>query len=435
LPLKIQTPIELIARVKLDMFYYLTYLSPLVILLFLFSWIIKPSLNWGWNIKFGKTFSNIPIKSTKQAKNLLTASIIVSIISAYYPYLPTINPQNLLLGIDTAWYVNNTQIIEKDISQAFNVSGGSRPTIYLFIISLKKITGLDTTLIVKFLPAILNPLLIYSIYFFTYMISLDDNFASWAAFFTACGYQITVNMYAFFLTNMLGLTLLFFSLGYLFKTLHENDRTSLIAASLIGSLIVFTHPWTLSQYFASVITLTLSVFYRYYKDRKEYTFLKPLMIYISVIALTELVKIQLFQGVGGLAASSYAVKSFIGLLGFWAHSIFSFQFLYGGLTSNLPLIALATAGAFYFDNNEPSERFLSILVALTSIVFLVGSETIKSRLFFNLPIGFLAASGFLHITKRIEGGNFRKYFIFFTVTNMLTYLFRSLAMIVILSGY
>jgi hypothetical protein len=434
-PLNITNILESIALIKLDFFYYFTYLTPLIIILLLFSWMFKIILKWGWN---KIPIKNTPINQTQKnpyINTLLIASITLSIIASIYPYLQSINPQNLLIGVDTEYYINSTEILDSNVFQAFNITGGSRPLIHLAIFSIIRLTGINSLIVVKYFPILLNPLLTISVFFITYQIYRDEKHASWAAFFTASGYQVTINMYSFFLTNMLGLVLAFFSLGFLFRTLREDDISSLLVASLLGTLLVFTHPWTLSQYFASVTALTGFIFYRYRTEGKEYKLLKPLIIYLGILVIAEIAKSIFLKGFGGMAAISLSFEGLEGFFEFWSHNIFSIQFLYGGLHSNLILILLAIAGAFLLDYENIYERYFTILIALTSTVFLIGTEMIKSRLLFNLPIGIFAALGFLHVLHRIENKKMKQVLTLFIVSTMCVYLFQSLAKIVILSAH
>ena len=92
-------------------------------------------------------------------------------------------------------------------------------------------------------------------------------------------------------------------------------------------------------------------------------------------------------------------------------------------------------GVYLLDFKNVYERYISIIIAVTSVVFLLGVEIIKSRLFFNLPIGILAALGFLYLKQRIKDKFTRYSLIVFTVTSMCVYLFQSLGMIVILTSF
>ena len=81
---------------------------------------------------------------------------------AYYPYLPSLNPEGKAVGVDYHFYVKATTLIEEDLTQVLIVGGFSRPMIYILILGFQKVIGSDVSVAVKFLPVLLNPLLVLS---------------------------------------------------------------------------------------------------------------------------------------------------------------------------------------------------------------------------------------------------------------------------------
>jgi len=74
-----------------------------------------------------------------------------------------------------------------------------------------------------------------------------------------------------------------------------------------------------------------------------------------------------------------------------------------------------------------SDLFFLVFLVLSSLLFLVGDDTIKSRLVFNIPVGFLCSCGFLYIRNTIRLNKIRYTYSFYIITTMITYLFRTLA--------
>ena len=91
---------------------------------------------------------------------------------------------------------------------------------------------------------------------------------------------------------------------------------------------------------------------------------------------------------------------------------------------------LCAVGVLIFKEENISELFFIMLLVLSSLLFLVGDDMIKSRLVFNIPVGFLSSCGFLYIRDTIRLKKIRYIFTFFTLISMITYLFRTLANIV-----
>ena len=95
----------------------------------------------------------------------LALAIVLAVAGALYPYSRAINPDSLPVGADVPLYVDWMKEVEKNPYQAFVVEGGSRPLILLLIYVVEHVFGFSTLDIVKFLPVLLNPLLVSSVFF------------------------------------------------------------------------------------------------------------------------------------------------------------------------------------------------------------------------------------------------------------------------------
>jgi len=427
-PLGLAGPFEAAARLEGDLFYVASYLAPLLVLPLMFTWVLKPLIRWGWGdgADAGRREPRVRGEVSLMASLFLAFTASLAVAAALYPYGPAVNPRGVNVGVDIPSYVGTAEVVERDVSQAFKVSGGARPLIYLAVYGFQRLLGLDAPSAVRFLPVLLNPLLAVAVFFMAMEAFGDGWVAGWASFFTVCGFPVTVGMYSYFLTDMLGLCLIFFSLGFLFRALRCGCRVSIALASLLGGLLVFTHPWTFDQYYAAAALTAVVV---WYKARGGEAFGKvwALASYLGSLGLAELLKMLVFRGVGGVSASSTAISGVSGLPDFWFSSIFSFRLLYGGFMSSVVLLGLAVAGVYLLAGRRVPEVFLQVFMAATSLLFLVGDETIKSRLLYNVPIGVFASLGLLSLLGRNEAAGFRKEFTLFVVLNLIVYLFRSLA--------
>ena len=361
---------------------------------------------------------------------LLVLSVFLGVVAALYPYFPAVNPEGKGVGVDIPHYVKAAEIVERDLSQAFEVMGGSRPVIFLLIYGFQRLIGSDASTAVKFLPVILNPLMIATAFFLAYEAFRDEWTAGWTAFFTACGYQITIGMYSYFLTNMLALSLVFLSLGFLFRSLRRGCDLSLILAVIPGILLVFTHPWTFVQYVATTILTIIVSFYRTRKENDSYEKIKRATIYVAFLGFADFGKTILFHGYGSFSANSMVLNRISGLPKFWMESIFSFRLLYGGTISVVFLVGLAVLGVYIIEISEFSEIYFIVFLAVTSFLFMISDEMIKSRLLYNVPIGLFAAIGMSGLYRKEFNANLKKCFILFVILNLIVYLFRSLANLV-----
>ena len=146
-----------------------------------------------------------------------------------------------------------------------------------------------------------------------------------------------------------------------------------------------------------------------------------LTYYIVVVFLAEMVKVLVFGGLGGAGATSMVVKHLTELAGFWASSLFSFHYLYGGYMSHWVLFILVFVGLLLFRADDESGHYLLCLLFLSSLVFFLSGEITKSRLLYNIPLGLFSSVALVLLDRRC--GLSLYFFVFF---NSLFYLFMSL---------
>lgn len=416
------SPLHGVAMFWLDLFFIHSNLAPLLVLPFLFLWINNYVRISSWEPKDKKKLLNKK-ELTNISKLILLFSLILSLYSSFYPYLPKINPQGRYVGVDEEFYVKVISEMEINLFQAFNVSKGSRPLIFLFILGFKRLFGLSTSYSVRFFPVLLNLLLVASVFLLGYEFTQNSEIAAYAAFFTSTGFPITVGMYSYFLANNLGLILISFSLGLLFRAIRKKSKRDLAAASLLGIMLAFTHPWTLDQYVASLAVITGLYWYRNRITGKNKQTLNMLTLYLGTLVISELIKLSMGDFGGVAATTSTVVNQFISLSKFWYSSIFNFKLLYGGFMSNLLLILLAIIGQHYFTLEGVKDDYFRWFLILTSLMYILTSGNIKSRLLYNIPFGLYASMGLEKASTWMD----RRLVKGFAVTYSTAYLFMCLA--------
>jgi len=424
-PLGWASPLEGVADVETGLFYLAAYLVPLLILPLLYMWVLKPLARWGLGREVTVARVRSGVDDVRWSRLLLMFSLVLGVVASLYPYGSSVNPDGRDVGVDYQSYVKKMEALQDDPSQ-----GSSRPLFYIVINAFRQVTGLDASDSVKYSPLLLIPLLTIAAYFLAKETFDDVRYGAWAAFFTVCGVQVTVGMYSFFLTNWLGLSIEFLSLGFLFRALRKKNNIDISVASVLGGLLVFTHPWTFTQYVVTTVAMSVLYWYRTRPKGLHDEEMKTLITYIICMGLAEFLKVYLFRGGGGISASSTAIRHSSSFLNFWWTSIFSFRLLYGGTLAMALLWGLCVAGVLIFKEENISELFFIMLLVLSSLLFLVGDDMIKSRLVFNIPVGFLSSCGFLYILNTIRLKKIRYIYSFYTITSMITYLFRTLANIV-----
>jgi hypothetical protein len=348
--------------------------------------------------------------------------IALGVVAAVYPYSKAINPGSLDVGVDMGHYVNDSKIVEKNVSFAFEAFGRTRPMIFLTIYGFQKLFSLDAVSAVRFLPILLNPLLALTAFFFASEVFTNKRLGVWAAFFTVCGFQVTVGMFSYFLANMLGLCFIYASLGFLFRAIRMESNGLLMLSSLLGSLLVFTHTWTLVQFLAAYFIALLLTYYEY-GDNKKF---RLMLIYFISLSLAEVLKIFVFHGYGVFAASSTTLRGSSGLSLFWYNNISVFRALYGGIMSNVLFLGLTIVGILFLNHNSVAKLYLKTLISISFPVFLFSGVDNMSRLLYNLPFGLFSSLGYVFIFSYIQKKELKIILPLLMVIIMVVYVFRSM---------
>jgi len=393
------------------------YLSLSFIVLFLFSsTITKPILG-------EKTR-----ESQASSSNLgLVVLVLVSFLAAAYPYIPSVNPKGVTAGIDAFHYLEAYEGVEDNLLNIFSVYEGSRPTIFLIIYFLRITTGAEVLSILRFLPFAVYPMLVYATYGFTLEVLGDNETAVWASFFTLTGVQLTVGAFSYYVTNMLALVFMYMSLICLFRYLRLGSVLVLAASIFFAGLTVFTHPWTSDQYVGSAVLTAIITGYFEWRGNLGFTKTRALFAYILGVFAFYLLKSWMVTDIKGTFTLITLADSFTSVSQFLFQLQWGTLYKYGGLMANILAILLLIAGVFSIKPKNDTLHYLFNFISASSLVFLVGNESIKSRILYNIPIGIFMAVGLLNLTKDLSN---RRTVLGAVVLFQLAYLLRSFANIV-----
>lgn len=430
LPLGFVSPLIWFADLELALFYVFAHLAPLMVISIIFILFLKPLVQRYLRVKGEFLTSRLHSKDEFYGEKihlyswtLLALSLVISVIGALYPYSSSINPEGVPVGVDVHYYLEWMVPVEQSLYSAFTVANGSRPMMLLMIYVFQHGFGFGALEAVKYLPILLNPLFVLSVFFMVLHATEDWEWASLASLFSASGFAITVGMYSYFLTNMLGLILIFSAIGFLFKAIRTRSKVFLASASALGSLAVYTHPWTFTQYYAAT---ALFLIYKYFRDKR---FNESLIVltYLGITGFVDVLK-GLMGGLEVYGAITSTAPNVIELTRFWSNNIFAFRQMYGGLLSNTVLLGLATFGVYSLNRRKPYHLFLSLLLLVSSLYYLMVDGSDQTKLLYNIPFGVLAS---LVILLLIRDTTFNRRinitFMLFTETYMIVYLLRSLA--------
>jgi len=432
LPFGIASPLAWFADLELSLFYVAASIAPLIAAAILCMWFLRPLIEYvgidrllGSWLNLDSDLGDGEINVNQRA--ILALVLTFSVVGALYPYVPEINPSAVPVGVDVHYYLEWMAEVDRDLSSVFTAARGSRPLMLLLIFFLQRVSGLGVLEIVKYLPVLLNPLLALAVYFLVSRTTGDMAWAALASLFTALGFTTTVGMYAYFLANLLALSVNFSALALLFVAMRTGRGIYLVSALALGVLAVFTHPWTFIQYYAAV---ALFFGFRFFRE-KRFEGRNAALAFLGVTGLADLLKGALVGGVWGSGLVASTAHELSEAAGFWLGNIFAFRLLYGGLFSNVVLLLFAALGAYGLSWKEPFRLFLMGLLVASSLYYFLAEGAIQSRILFNVPLGVFAALGLLLL---MEQGSlkkeFRRVLLLFAGVFMSVYLLRSLANLV-----
>jgi hypothetical protein len=435
LPFGFHSPFVEVAELELALFYVFAPLAPIIVLIIIpisilkltapgyletINQIIKPII-----VKIALSFRTDKLFSIP-SMILMVISLIVSIIGAIYPHSPSINPEEMTFGVDVHYYLEWMVPVEKDPFSVFTVANGSRPIFLLLIYVFRRGLGLSVVEAVKYLPVLINPFLVLSVYFMVSWATDDREWAALASFFSASGFLITVEMYSYFLTNMFGLSLIFFALGFLFRAINTEKILYLILSSIFGSLLVFTHPWTFAQYYVATV---LFLVYLHIKE-KRFNISLYVLLFLLLTGFADILKLVI-GGLEAYRAISLTGFNMIELMRFWNNNIFAFRQMYGGLLSNTVLLGLAALGVYLLNHKKIYNIYLMLLLLISLSYYFIVDGSDQTKLLYNMPFSVLSSFVILFILRDSILDTRRKMVsLLFIVIYMMTYFLRSLANLV-----
>ncbi len=395
--------------------------SPILIFLLLFSFMVKFLVKefkieklWNKNnfideneIIVSKSVT-VPIR-TKLL--VLLFFIIISITISLIPHSQIINTTNQEIGVDTDEYKEWINILinssnpQEIIEQAFTIhSSGDRPLTLIFLLSIVKITQVDDSSIVEYMPAILGPLLILSVYFLTRELTLNDKISLIAAFLTAVSFHTLVGIYAGLFANWLALAIGYFSFVFLFKYLKNKSSFNIMMFFILVTLTLFVHVYTwtiftIVMYVFLIISLKMKLHVRRQVILLILTLSFSVIIDITRIAITG-------SSSSGVQEAVYIVNSSLDLDHFsqrWDNLTFTTQIYVGGIFSNFIIFALGLYWLLRSNLKEPTAIFIVIFMSIGIVPLFVGNEVIQARVLYDIPFQIPAAIALGQLMKNIKG--------------------------------
>jgi hypothetical protein len=383
-------------------------ITPILALALLCTFLVKLSINrFVSKIQLPKvSFKEFDIISWLKPEYLLGLALYITVFSITYTWNPNINSQMKPYGVDLPKYLISLEELGTP-TLILTFQHSDRAFLYLLTYFLSQSFNIPINAVITNLPYLLNPLLVLSIYFFVLKSSKSKLFAAVSALITSLSYVPVINIYSYYLSNVLSLSLVYLSLGFLFSSLEEWKPVETIASIILGVLNIFTHPWTFLHYSAAI---TLHFVWTLYNSRKknDYYEVKILFLYLFITGSVYLMKgfylgeDQVLSETSVINAPGYESQDF------YKNNDLTFNSLYGGLLGNSLLFLTAVLGVSLLQYDERVNMFFISLLTVSLPIYLQNHfkilsgelvNYIPSRILFNQPIGVFSSILILYINN------------------------------------
>jgi len=336
---------------------------------------------------------------------LLLIMVGVAVFVSYYPFFS--RSSSSLVGSDSAVYYGWMQ----DMAQSgpWIALNTDRPLSNLFMYGIQNGFGLSSEAIVRLMPIICCVGLSLAVFWFVRVGLHNDFVAFTSGFFTIFSFQTTVGIYAYSISNWLGLIWAFLILGSILKSSSKYSWGYSFIAALFGVALLFTHPYTWDVIVAVLLAYLLWQLLRLYLKRSS---AKLHIIQLGSVLIFNFVAYGIYsilpfgKGVtsGGVGFAGRSLV-FPNILGLQDGLKTSAEMWVGGLYGNPLLLILAILGMIAIVGFASRfNRLMFLWVMLPSLVlFVVSSENYMFyRIFYVLPVQVLAAIGIFWVFRFFE---------------------------------
>jgi hypothetical protein len=337
----------------------------------------------------------------------LFSALIIPALATFLLYTPAVNPSNMVIGVDILYYVDFLRDLQgssqNGLEFLYKVFSSDRSLTLLIIYSISRLFAIDFRLASIYLPAILSPFLILSLYYLTLNLFRNKLCASLACFLAATGPFTTASFYGGFLANWLGLSLTYLSLNIMMKSIEQYSMKALLLSILLSILSHLAHPVSWSFLMAAITLTALLVTAQRNTGRG---ILKFLAAFIAVNILYDFIKTRILKFTGATVVAESIVStelSFANLVNFWPINVFMAYFHVGGAFNFPPTYIFALLGMAVFS----IARFLKFDILRMWVLaglplYLLGPDYVQARTLQNIPIDIFASGGLVMVLEYLS---------------------------------
>jgi len=408
-----------LSNINNDTYFLLSPLSTIFLLDLLYAWLLRivareatrysstaRSIAHFLSEPFAKIISSVKTRSLSdsartfkilsQPRLLLIISLAASVLLAFVPYRPDLNPNGILVGVDSPTYVTwISQMLARPVPQALQyafVEGldGSRPLL-LVVLYIVSSLGVSPSQVIEYLPMILAPLLALSTYAFVRFGQGSASFAGLTALFTPFTFYIPVGLWGGYYANMLALVFAYLFLTILLLFSKSPSATKYSAMFALSIALFLTHPWTWVLIATAGLVFALSL----WRETRLTIHLKSIAgIIITGVAL-DVLKNTIFATRTVAADLATKLPTSADPSTFWVNLVDGLLYTHSGLFASWIILGVALFACFALRFRDWFERLVFLWVGVASIPFLLLDSYNQTRIVYDLPIPVLMATSSL----------------------------------------
>jgi hypothetical protein len=359
---------------------------------------------------FVKTYSNNKNTERKLNQRFLFISILLlSILIPTIPHLPTINPENRYVGVDTFWYVTWIRPLDDSSFYEFlnhifaEQSHGDRPFSLFLIYLFSQLNPQSPGDTIDYLPIILTPVSTIAVYFLSKEITQRKSISYLASFFTIFSFQTIIGIYAGFYANWFGLIIGFLTIIFLLRFLKFPSYSNLILYSSTFILMIFFHvyTWTVFTTVIALFLISMLVIGKY--ERKT---IAIALIILSCTVVIDISKDFIVGSSGGINEDIKLTREFISLnnLLIYSENLYLTTLIsHGGIFGNGLIFSFVLVWTLFIAKlKKPEDLLLMIFFSITSILFLFGQYVAQVRVLYDIPFQIPFAISTIYIFNRTQ---------------------------------
>jgi hypothetical protein len=405
--------------VNMDIYVLLAPLSTLFLLGLLYAWLIKlgtrearhrsrrfERLVQFLSEPFRTLISSVKTRSLSDSARsfkilsrprlLLAVSVAASVLLAFVPYRPDLNPNGVLVGIDSPLYVTwINQMLTRLLPQALQYSfveglDGSRPLL-LVVLYIVASLGVSPSQVIHYLPMILAPLISLSAYAFVRFGQESARIAGLTALFTPFSFYVPVGLWGGYYANMLALVFAYLFLTLLLLFSKSPSATKYCAMFALSIALFLTHPWTWVLIVTTCLVFALSL----WRETHLSIHLKSIAgIIVAGVAL-DVLKSIVFATPSVAADLATKLPTSGQASSFWVNLVDGLLYTHSGLLGSWIILGVGLFACFALRFKDWFERLVLLWVATASIPFLILDSYNQTRIVYDLPIPVLIATALL----------------------------------------